>query len=155
INFGGSMKSISMTNRQGYRLLAGTAVIRPGGKMMKRRKTVDTEMAEHFSSLIRRRINIVLEMMYERPNELVDLESGEKYICSVCDMEHKRCESEPDYRCEIARKRETEFKELELALDRLKKRTYGYCENCSNFIGKRELEKSLTRTFCDGCAGKN
>lgn len=149
------MKSISMPNRQGHRLLPGPARIRPEGETMKRRTTVDSQMAEHFSSLIRRRINIVLEMMYERPNELVDLESGEKYICSVCDMEHKRCESEPDYRCEIARKRETEFKELELALDRLKKGTYGYCENCSDFIGKKELEKSLTRTFCESCAGKN
>lgn len=122
---------------------------------MKRRMAVDTKMAEHFSSLITRRINIVLEMMYERPNELVDLESGEKYICSVCDMEHKRCESEPDYRCEIARKRETEFKELELALARLKEGTYGYCESCLEFIGKKELEKSLTRTYCDECARQN
>lgn len=91
-------------------------------------------------------------MMYANPAELVDLESGEEYICSVCDLEEKRCLTERDYRCEIARKMETEFKELELALNRLKKGTYGYCEQCSSFIGKKELEKSLTRTYCDACA---
>ncbi len=122
---------------------------------MKRRKTVDRKMTGHFETLLRNRISLVLQMMYANPGELVDLASGEEYICSVCDLEYKRCESEPEYRCEIARKRETEFKELELALDRLKKGTYGYCENCSDFIGKGELEKSLTRTFCERCAGRN
>ncbi len=119
------------------------------------RKTHEKDMTEHFNTLIRRRINIVLQMMYQDPSELVDLESGEKYICSVCDLAYKRCEAEPEYRCEIARKRETEFKELELALQRLKSGTYGYCEHCSSFIGVKELEKSLTRTYCDGCAKKN
>ena len=108
-----------------------------------------------FETLVRNRISIVLQMMYANPSELVDLESGEEYICSVCDLEYKRCEADPTYRCEIARKRETEFKELELALDRLKKGTYGYCERCSGFIGKKGLEKALTRTFCDDCARSN
>ena len=94
----------------------------------------------------------MLQMMYLHPDELVDLESGEKYVCSVCDLEYKRCEVEPDYRCEIARKRETEFKELELALNRLKMGSFGYCENCSTFIGINDLEKVPTRTFCDVCA---
>ncbi len=97
----------------------------------------------------------MLQMMYLHPDELVDLESGEKYVCSVCDLEYKRCEAEPDYRCEIARKRETEFKELELALKRLKDGTFGYCENCSMFIGAEELEKVPTRTFCNACAKEN
>lgn len=96
---------------------------------------------------------MVLQMMYMRPDELVDLESGEKYICSVCDLEYKRCESEPEYRCEVARKLETEFKELELALGRLRNENYGFCERCFKFIGKAELEKMLTRTVCDSCAG--
>jgi hypothetical protein len=122
---------------------------------MKRKKEIDESMTEHFTSMVRKRINIVLQMMYEHPNELVDLESGEAYICSVCDLEYKRCEAEPEYRCEIARKRETEFKELELAMARLKHGTYGYCERCTKFIGKRELEKTLTRTYCDDCARKN
>lgn len=122
---------------------------------MKRRKRVDAGMTEHFTNLVRNRISVVLQMMYNNPSELVDLESGEEYICSVCDLEHKRCEADPNYRCEVARKRETEFKELELALDRLRKGSYGYCEQCTNFIGKKELEKSLTRTFCDECARKN
>jgi len=75
-----------------------------GAKTMAKRRTPDKEMSEHFANLIRNRIGIVLQMMYMKPGELVDLESGEEYICSVCDMEHKRCESEPTYRCEIARK---------------------------------------------------
>ncbi len=120
-----------------------------------KRETVDKEMMEHFGGLIRNRISIVLQMMYMRPDDLVDLESGEVYICSMCDLQHKRCEVEPDYRCEYARKMETEFKELELALQRLKTGTYGYCESCAAFIGKKELEKGLTRTFCDACAKKN
>lgn len=120
-----------------------------------KRETVDREMTEHFGGLIRNRISIVLQMMYMKPDQLVDLESGEEYICSVCDLEHKRCEVDPAYRCELARKMETEFKELELALQRLKSGTYGYCEHCSAFIGRKELEKTLTRTFCDACARKN
>lgn len=122
---------------------------------MRRKKTVDKDMAEHFSRLIRNRISLVLQMMYADPDALVNLAHGEEFICTVCDFEHKRCEAEPDYRCETARKMETEFKELELALDRVKKGTYGYCEQCSGFIGKKELEKSLTRTFCDSCARVN
>lgn len=121
----------------------------------KKRKTVDKEMTAHFSNLIRNRISIVLQMMYMNPDDLVDLQSGEEYLCSVCDIEHKRCEIDPSYRCEAALKWETEFKELELALGRLKNGTYGYCERCSGFIGKRELEKALTRTYCDGCARGN
>lgn len=120
-----------------------------------RRKTHEGDMTRHFDTLIKRRISFVLQMMYQSPDELVDLESGEKYICSVCDLAYKRCEAEPEYRCEIARKRETEFKELELALERLKSGTYGYCEKCSAFIGVKELETSLTRTYCDGCAKEN
>ncbi len=115
----------------------------------------DRQMTEHFNNLIRNRISVVLQMMYMKPDDLVDLESGEAYICSVCDIQHKRCEVEPDYRCELARKMETEFKELELALQRLKSGTYGYCERCSAFIGKKELEKALTRTYCDACGKKN
>ena len=120
--------------------------------MSKRRTVISRKTKEHFVSLITEKIGTLLQMMYAHPDELVDIESGEKYICSVCDMEHKRCEEEPDYRCEVARKRETEFKELELALDRIRKETFGYCERCSNFIGMAVLEKNPTRTFCDGCS---
>lgn len=95
---------------------------------------------------------MLLQMMYLHPEELVDLESGEKYICSICDMEYKRCLEEPDYRCEVALKRETEFKELELALNRLRINSFGFCANCSNFIGVEILEKNPTRTVCDECA---
>lgn len=121
----------------------------------RKRKTVEKDLTEHFTRLIRNRISVVLQMMYVDPDTLVNLEDGEKYICTVCDFEHKRCEVDPGYRCETARKMETEFKELELALDRLKKGTYGYCEQCSAFIGRKELEKSLTRTFCDSCGKVN
>ena len=110
-------------------------------------------LKKHLETLLRNRISLLLQMMYMRPEELVDLESGEKYICSVCEFEHKRCEVEPDYRCETARKLETEFKELELALGRLKNDNYGICERCYKFIGQKELEKVLTRTVCDSCMG--
>lgn len=95
----------------------------------------------------------MLQMMYMRPEELGDLESGEEFICSVCDFEHKRCETEPDYRCESARKLETELKELEIAQSRLRNDKYGFCEKCNGFIGKAELERKLTRTVCNSCAG--
>ncbi len=123
--------------------------------MSSRGEKISARQKLHFESLIRKRISVILQMMYAHPNELVDLESGEKYICSVCDFEHKRCEVEPDYRCEIARKCETEFKELELALDRLQNGSYGFCDGCSNFIGVDALEKLPTRTFCDSCARPN
>ncbi len=129
--------------------------MKPERKTMKRREAIDDQLKTHFEFLIRNKISIMLQMMYLHPDELVDLESGEKYVCSVCDLEYKRCEAEPDYRCEIARKRETEFKELELALKRLKSGTFGYCENCSTFIGAKELEKVPTRTFCNTCAKGN
>jgi len=112
-------------------------------------------LKNHFETLVANRISVVLQMMYMHPGELVDLESGEEYICSVCDREYKRCEVEPDYRCEVARKLETEFKELELALGRLRNDNYGFCERCYKFIGKAELEKMLTRTVCDSCAGSS
>ncbi len=114
---------------------------------------LSSRLKGHFEALIRRRISLVLQMMYMHPDELVDLESGEKYICSVCDLEHKRCQVEPDYRCETARKLETEFKELELALNRVRNDKFGFCEKCYKFIGQSELEKMLTRTVCDSCAG--
>ncbi len=119
---------------------------------MKKTRAVDAKMRKRFETIITKKIGIMLQMMYMHPDELVDLDSGEKYICSVCDLEYKRCEVEPDYRCEIARKRETEFKELELALGRLRNGTFGYCENCSNFIGLKQLEKVPTRTYCETCA---
>jgi len=114
---------------------------------------ISSRMKKHFETLVGNRISVVLQMMYMRPDELVDLESGEEYVCSVCDLEHKRCEAEPDYRCEIARKLETEFKELEFALGRLRNENYGFCERCYKFIGKTELDKMPTRTVCDSCAG--
>jgi RNA polymerase-binding transcription factor DksA len=119
---------------------------------MNRTFKLNDKLRKHFISLITQRISIVLQMMYQRPDEISDIESGEKYICSVCGLEHKRCEQDPSYRCEIARKAETEFKELELALNRLKNNTFGFCERCSNFIGIDELEKNPTRTFCEECA---
>jgi hypothetical protein len=122
-------------------------------EVMFMRNNIGSGLKNHFETLLRRRISLVLQMMYMRPDELVDIESGEKYICSVCDLEEKRCEVDPEYRCEIARKLETEFKELELALKRLKNGSYGICERCSEFIGRTELEKNLTRTVCDSCAG--
>jgi RNA polymerase-binding transcription factor DksA len=118
----------------------------------RRKEIVSARTRQHFVSIITERVSILLQMMYQHPDELVDLESGEKYICSVCDMDHKRCEEDPDYRCEIARKHETEFKELELALDRIRKGTFGFCATCSKFIGVEILEKYPTRVFCDECA---
>ena len=115
------------------------------GPKLRRRKTaapsskISVSLKKHFEMLLRRRISLVLQMMYLRPDELGDIESGEKYICSVCDFDRKRCETEPDYRCETARKLETEFKELELALGRLRNNDYGFCERCFKFIGKSEL----------------
>ncbi len=125
----------------------------PRKKMATTSTKISSSLKNHFETLIRQRISLILEMMYMRPEELVDLESGEKYICSVCDLDRKRCEVEPEYRCETARKLETEFKELELALTRLRDGNYGFCERCYEFIGKAELEKMLTRTVCDSCAG--
>lgn len=119
---------------------------------MRQKPIISAKMKERFATLITEKISVLLQMMYLHPEELTDLESGENYICSVCDMEHKRCESEPDYRCEIARKRETEFKELELALDRIKKDSFGFCERCSNFIGAEILERNPARTYCDECS---
>lgn len=122
---------------------------------MKKTRKVDADMRKQFEKVIKKKISVMLQMMYTHPDELVDLESGEKYICSVCDLQNKRCEVQPDYRCEIARKRETEFKELELALGRLRDGTFGYCESCSDFIGLRQLEKVPTRTYCDACARRD
>ncbi|HEY9166240.1 MAG TPA: hypothetical protein VIS48_08780 [Candidatus Kryptonia bacterium] len=119
---------------------------------MKQTSAISDKLRLHFESALKKRISRVLELMYANPSELVDLESGEKYICSVCDMENKRCEREPDYRCEIARKCETEFKELELAVDRLHSGSFGFCMRCSAFIGIEELEKEPTRVFCESCA---
>jgi len=119
---------------------------------MRHNAAISRNVKEHFVSLITQKMNMLLQMMYVHPDELLDLESGEKYICSVCDMEHKRCEEEPNYRCEIARKRETEFKELELALSRIRNNTFGYCERCANLISGRALERNPTQTFCDDCA---
>lgn len=120
-------------------------------RSIRRKVTINPKMKQHFVSLITEKVSTLLQMMYQHPDELVDLESGEEYICSVCDMEHKRCEEEPDYRCEVARKRETELKELELALDRIKKGTFGFCSSCAKFIGVEILEKNPTRIFCDEC----
>ena len=120
--------------------------------MVRRKSIIGKQMKEHFVSLITEKMSVLLQMMYLHPDELLDIESGEKYICSVCDMEHKRCEEEPDYRCETARKCETEFKELELALTRLRNDSFGICESCSKFIGAQVLEKNPTRTFCNECA---
>ena len=83
---------------------------------MKRKSEVNGELKTQFESIIRTRISSVLEIMYDRPDELVDLESGEKYICSTCDLEYKRCAVEPDYRCEMARKHETELKDWAAAV---------------------------------------
>ncbi len=125
------------------------------GNNMRTRDSIDDKAKAQFESRLRRRMGVLLQMMYQHPHELVDLESGEKYICTVCDMEFKRCEVEPDYRCEPARKEETELKEIELALRRLRNGTFGYCMSCSSFIGIKALEDSPTRTYCDGCAKKN
>jgi len=122
--------------------------------MMSQKKAVSPRVKAHFESLISKRISGILQLMYQRPDELVDIESGEKYICELCDIEHKRCDVEPDYRCELARKHETELKELELALSRLKNNTFGYCEKCSGYIGASELEKVPTATVCKACAGR-
>jgi len=115
--------------------------------------TINPRLKAHFTTLVKRRIGVLLQMMYMKPEELADLESGEEYICSVCDFDHKRCESEPEYRCETARKLQTELKELELSMDRIRSGNYGFCERCYGFIGKAALEQKLTKTVCDTCAG--
>jgi len=117
-----------------------------------REKMFSEKAKRHFEVLLKQRMDHLLQLMYASPSELMDLESGEEFICSLCDMDFKRCEVEPDYRCEKARKAETEFKEAELALTRLEKGTYGFCINCLAFIGNDELEKSPTRMLCDKCA---
>ncbi len=122
---------------------------------MKRKAEINSQLKARLESVLQRKLNSLLEVMHDRPDEVVDLESGERYICSTCDLKFKRCEAEPDYRCEMARKHETELKELELALGRLRNDTFGFCESCSNFIGLEQLEKTPTRTYCDACARKN
>ncbi|MGC8652977.1 MAG: TraR/DksA family transcriptional regulator [Candidatus Kryptoniota bacterium] len=118
---------------------------------MKEKVTIDPELNRHFRKIIERRMEFLLRVMYLEPDAVMNIASGEAFICSTCDMENPRCKIEPGYRCEMAIKEETEMKELELAMSRIKSGLFGICEGCGKFIGIKQLEKSPTRTYCDEC----
>jgi len=119
--------------------------------MSKKRAVTDTNLNKHFKKIIEKRMQFLLRIMYLEPDEIMSIASGEEFICSTCDAEHPRCKIEPGFRCEMAIKQETEMKELELAMERIKSGLFGVCEGCGNFIGIKQLEKCPTRTYCDEC----
>lgn len=117
----------------------------------KKKATFDNNLKDHFRKIIERRMQFLLRVMYLEPDEIMSIASGEEFICSTCEVENPRCKVEPDYRCEMAIKHETELKELELAMGRIKAGLFGICEGCGKFIGVKELERCPTRTYCEEC----
>ncbi|MFA6295813.1 MAG: TraR/DksA C4-type zinc finger protein [Patescibacteria group bacterium] len=49
---------------------------------------------------------------------------------------------------------EQKLKDVDNALDRIKKGTFGKCENCNKMIDKARLEANPTATYCIECAKK-
>jgi DnaK suppressor protein len=47
---------------------------------------------------------------------------------------------------------ETELREIDGALDRIKQRSYGHCEDCGDVIGRQRLRASPEARRCLACA---
>jgi hypothetical protein len=93
----------------------------------------------------------MLSTLYLHPEEMLDLQSGEKYECAICDAERKLCQKYPTFRCGVALKRDTELYELEQALGRLRKGTFGVCARCKGRIPRTILMDQPTVLLCSKC----
>jgi RNA polymerase-binding transcription factor DksA len=96
-------------------------------------------------------MDTMLSTLYLRPDEILDIQSGERFECSVCDAERKLCQKYPTFRCAVALKRDTELNELEEALGRIKRGTFGVCVRCGGGIPKSKLMEHPTAVLCAKC----
>jgi len=106
---------------------------------------------EYFRGVILKRMDIMLSTLYLHPDEVLDIQSGERFECSVCDTERKLCQKYPTFRCGVALKRDTELYELEQALGRIKQGTFGMCVRCKSKISKTKLIEHPTALLCSRC----
>jgi len=111
-------------------------------------------MMNECESLIMSRIKGVLDQLYRAPQNILDLESADRYICTVCQTETKQCLIEPGFRCADALRGESELQNLEEVLDRLRRGTYGTCVSCGEGISTSCLRSDPSTQLCGKCAAK-
>ena len=108
----------------------------------------------HFQERILSQMEVVLQNLFDEHDIIINKDNGEENVCSVCGKEIKLCKSIRDFRCADSIKGSTELYELERALQRISRGTYGFCLSCNEAISKDVLEKKLTALFCKTCNPK-
>jgi len=108
----------------------------------------------HFKRKIFDQIEDLVQNLFDDPELILDLESGEENVCPVCEVLKKACKKYPNFRCSEAIKGNSMLSELEQALKRIQNGTYGYCISCNNPIAKQLLEENPVTLFCSGCNKK-
>jgi hypothetical protein len=104
-----------------------------------------------YEKLLLRRIETLLSHLPGHSHEILDVESGKEYLCSLCDMPMKPCAVHAGYLCCVALKGGTELFELEAALIRLQSGEYGFCVRCGKIIGKHRLQAYPATVLCERC----
>ena len=104
-----------------------------------------------YEKLLLGRIQRLLSHLPGHSQEILDIESGKEYLCSVCDVPMKPCAVHAGYLCCVALKGGTELFDLEAALIRLQSGEYGFCVRCGKMIGKRRLQTHPAAVLCERC----
>jgi hypothetical protein len=107
--------------------------------------------AQYYETLILESMKRLLSHLPGHSKEILDVETGEEHLCSVCDLPMKPCAVHPGYLCCVALKGGTELFELEAALIRLQSGEYGFCVRCGEEIEKRRLKAYPATVLCKRC----
>ena len=107
-----------------------------------------------YEKLILKEMARLLTHMPGHSGQILDLESGREYLCSVCDVPLKPCAIHPGSLCCVALKGGTELFELEAALIRLHNDEYGICIRCGKKIAKQHLKNHPAAVLCEQCLQK-
>jgi len=109
---------------------------------------------DEYEALIMSEIKRLLQHLRQSPQLILDIESGEEFVCSVCQAETKFCVLDPSYRCAAALRGDTELQELEFALRRIRQGTYGLCIHCGGLIEPERLRANPVVQLCSQCAAR-
>jgi hypothetical protein len=107
--------------------------------------------SKFYEGILLKRIQKLLSHLPGHSKEILDVETGQDHLCSVCDLPMKPCAVHPGYLCCVALKGGTELFELEAALIRLQSGEYGFCVRCGEEIEKRRLKAYPATVLCKRC----
>lgn len=90
----------------------------------------------------------------ERTDAVLSMHDGREYVCSVCHMPVKPCETQPGAVCNHMLREATDTALIEGALLHPEERRLGVCASCGKRMTPAQIRKNPTADLCPECLRK-